>query len=92
MAILSYFINEIYKLKINFTLQQVQIQHRKLNKPVISENDLCNVASRIYRKRKTIIKGWNSKTTKDIGIVLEHNAQLLKLDQYQMPFKTLSNI
>ena len=51
MAILSYFINEIYKLKINFTLQQLQIQHRKLNKSVISENDLCNVASSVTNLR-----------------------------------------
>ena len=66
MAILSYFINEIYKLKINFTLKQLQIQHRKLNKSVISENDLCNVASsvtnlRIYvastEKEKQLLRG-----------------------------------
>ena len=47
MAIQSYFINEIYKLKRNFTWQKLQIQHEKLNKSVISENDMCNLASSI---------------------------------------------
>ena len=92
MEIKSFFINEIYELRLEISSLQLKLQQEKLNqsgnnkvRKKVDENILTEdlkTKLEFYQRENYLLKDEMMTKQRTIEMILHHNIELLKLEQY----------
>ena len=92
MEIKSFFMNEIYELRLEISSLQLKLQQEKLNQS--GNNKVCEKEDKniiiedlktkleFYQRENYLLKDETMTKQRTIETILHHNIELLKLDQY----------